>query len=397
MSEVPAGIGARVRYWRLRRSMSQQAVADLAGLSRSQVAMIETGRRALDRRSQIAALAAALRVATDDLIGEVIPAGDERLAVAQAALPALRLALLGSTLDEPADVEPRPLAQLQAETEQVDRLLQNSDYAAAAGLLPDLLTELKAAAARGTRSQRRAALRLLVDAAHAAFYTLKDLGDPSSAYMAAEQVRQAGELAGDRAAAGLGAFLTAHALLPVGAHQRAQRVADRAADEMADATGPELEVRGMLHLTAGLALVWAGHHDDADERVAEAGRLASRTEDTNAYGLAFGEPNVALWRMAMAVERGEGGRAVEIGRDVPVAGLQRGRQAAYWMDMGRGLAQAGRDGQALEALRRAENIAPQQVRTSPMVRDVVAGMVRRARAAASGGDLLGFAHRLGVA
>src|SRR5690349_22091278 len=102
--------------------MSQQAVADLAGMSRSQVAMVETGRRPLDRRSQVAALAQALQVTAADLTGEVIPAGDEQLAAAHAALPALRLALLGSTLEESADVRPRPLALLRTEVEQVDRL-----------------------------------------------------------------------------------------------------------------------------------------------------------------------------------------------------------------------------------------------------------------------------------
>ena len=381
----------------MRRRLSQQIVADQSGMSRSYLAMIESGERPLDRRSRVAALARALRVTVSDLTGEVIPAGDEQLALAHSALPALRLALLGSTLDEPADTEPRPLKQLRAETELADRLTQDSDYAGAAGLLPDLLTELKVSATRGNRQQRREALRLLVSAGQSAFYVVKDLGDPGAGYVAAEQVRHAGELAEDRAAEALGAFLLAHALLPIGGYPRALRTAERAASELQDATGPALEVLGMLDLAAALTLVSTGRHEDASERVAEAERVARHTDDTNAYGLAFGTANIALWRMAMAVERGEGGRAVEIARDVPVAGLRRGRQAAYWTDIGRGLAQAGRDTQALEALRRAEDVAPQQARTNPMVRDVVAGMVRRARTSTDGADLLGFAHRLGVA
>jgi tetratricopeptide (TPR) repeat protein len=301
-------------------------------------------------------------------------------------------------LDEPADVTPRPLDALRAETHRVDQAVQASDYAAAAALLPELLTELQALAARGRSSEWPEALALLVVAGQAAFYTVKDLGNPDLGYVAAERVVEAAARAEDVTGLALGDFLRAHALLPIGGYARALAATDRAADALRPhAEGSALEVYGMLDLTAALTLVSVGRHDDAEARVAEAADVAARTEGTNAYGLAFSPANVAVWQIAMAVERGEGGRAVEIARAVDVSGLPRGRQAAFWTDTGRGLAQIRRDEQALVALRRAEDIAPQQLRTNPMVRDVVGGMVRRARAAAGGPELVGFAHRLGVA
>ncbi len=398
MSDVQGGIGSRAKYWRLRRKLTQKTVADLAGISRSYLAMIEAGDRALDRRSRIAALATALRVTPSDLTGDVIPAGDAALVEAQAAMPALRLALLGSTLDEPADVEPRPLDQLRAETHRVHGLIQVADYAGAASVLPQLLVELQALAAAGRRSEWPEALDLLVLASQAAFYAVKDLGDAGTGYVAAERVREAGRRAEDPAATALGDFLLAHALLPIGGYPRALRVCERAAEELRPhATGPALEVYGMLDLTAALTLVSAGRPADAADRVAEAADVAERVNGTNAFGLAFSRANVGVWQVAMAVEHGEGGRAVELARRVDTSGLPMGRQAAFWTDTGRGLAQVRKDEDALVALRRAESIAPQQLRTNPMVRDVVAGMLRRARSRAGGPELLGFAHRLGIA
>lgn len=400
MADDTSGVGARVRYWRLRRKLTQQTVADLAGISRSYLAMIESGERALDRRSRIASLARALRITPTDLTGEPVPAGDDALAEATAALPALRLALLGSTLDEPADVEPRPLAALRAEVARVDQLVQASDYAAFSADLPALIVELQVLAARGHNGEWQEAVRLLVLAGQAAFYAVKDLGDTGTGYVAAERVREAGQRAEDPTATALGDFLLAHALLPIGGYARALRACDRAADDLRPRPDDSaaLEVYGMLNLTAALTSVSAGRPNDADDRVAEAAEVAVRVGDgTNAYGLSFGAANVAAWRIALAVERGEGGRVAELAREVNPSALPAGRRAAFWTDVGRGLAQTrNRDADALTALRRAEDLAPQQVRSNPMVREVVGSMVRRARRTAGGPELVGLAHRLGV-
>jgi len=399
MNDVPASIGARAKYWRVKRKLTQQAVADLAGISRSYLAMIEAGDRALDRRSGIATLARALRVTAADLTGDVIPAGDEALAEAHAALPALRLALLGSTLEEPPAVQPRPIAALRAATRRAEQLRLAADYAAVMPLLPDLIGELQALATTGPRSEWREALSLLVLVTQVAAHSANNLGCQDLGYIAADRVIEAAARADDVTAMALGQFLRAHALLPIGGYPRALRACERAADELRPhATGRGLEVYGMLGLTAALVVVSAGGNSaDVDTRVAEAADVARRTENANAFGLAFGSANVDVWRVALAVERGDGGRAIAIARDMNVSGLPQTRQASFWTDVGRGLAQTRKDQQALVALRRAEDMAPQRTRTNPMVRDVVTGMLRRARARAGGPELLGFAHRLGIA
>jgi len=54
--------GVRLRTLRLRRGMSQTALAGLAGISPAFVSMVETGQRGLTRASDILALADVLRV-----------------------------------------------------------------------------------------------------------------------------------------------------------------------------------------------------------------------------------------------------------------------------------------------------------------------------------------------
>ncbi len=99
------------------------------------------------------------------------------------------------------------------------------------------------------------------------------------------------------------------------------------------------------------------------------------------------------------MELGEPGRVVELARDVDVAAIpSAGRQAAFYGDMGRGLATIrGREAQAVEALHRAEVLAPQRIRTSPFVRETVSDLMRRARRDAIGRELRGMAYRMGLA
>ena len=54
--------GVRLRTLRLRRGMSQVALAEMACISHTFVSMVETGQRSLRRASDILALADALKV-----------------------------------------------------------------------------------------------------------------------------------------------------------------------------------------------------------------------------------------------------------------------------------------------------------------------------------------------
>ena len=158
---------------------------------------------------------------------------------------------------------------------------------------------------------------------------------------------------------------------------------------------------GMLALSAALAAAVAGRGDTAEHWLAEAAELAGRLPDDPAGAwMAFSAANVGVWRVAVAVERGDGGGAVvELAERVNVDRLAEipSRQAMFFADVGRGLAREPRTrADAVRWLRRAERTAPQHVRNSPSVRQTVAFLLGRAHAAADGRELLGMAARMGV-
>jgi hypothetical protein len=73
--------------------MSQQALADFAGLSQPYAWQVESGRRSIERRATLTALAAALQVSVAELLGHAQP-GDPARDQARAYVPAIREALI---------------------------------------------------------------------------------------------------------------------------------------------------------------------------------------------------------------------------------------------------------------------------------------------------------------
>ena len=139
----------------------------------------------------------------------------------------------------------------------------------------------------------------------------------------------------------------------------------------------------------------------ADQRPADveasldyASELAERTGEGNAYWLGFGPTNVALWRMAAAMEARDHERAVNVAERLnPRVHPNRSRQAAYWSDYGRALARLrGRQDDAVMALRRGETLSPLHMQRNPFVGELLV----RSRRDAVGRELRGMAYRAGL-
>ena len=90
---------------------------------------------------------------------------------------------------------------------------------------------------------------------------------------------------------------------------------------------------------------------------------------------------------------------LKLAEQVRLDGLEKrsSRRADFFADMGRGLAREPRTrAEAVRCLRRAEEAAPQRIRNSAPVRETVAYLLNRARAAAGGPELRGMAARMGL-
>ncbi len=100
------------------------------------------------------------------------------------------------------------------------------------------------------------------------------------------------------------------------------------------------------------------------------------------------------------MERGEAGTTMlKLAYQVSLDGLEKqsSRRADFFADVGRGLAREPRTRtEAIRWLRRAEEAASQRIRNSAPVRETVAYLLNRARAAAGGPELHGMAARMGL-
>lgn len=145
--------------------------------------------------------------------------------------------------------------------------------------------------------------------------------------------------------------------------------------------------------------VIAGREGDraaARQRITAARRIAKRLrQDRNDYNTEFGPTNVELHAVAIAVDLGDAGEALDLAAKVDASKLSPERQARFLVDLGRAHAQRRHVGEATAALLQAEQLAPEHVRGHHQSREVIRDLLHIADRRASE-DLVGLARRAGV-
>jgi len=387
--------------WRSLRGWSQRQLADFSGLSPAFIGFLESGARDLNRRRDLNALAEALQCNPEDLTGEPYTPRDTAGVLAYSAIPGLRVALLDGGPDYPPDVPARPLDDLAREVDWAQRKLADAKYDVFGPRVPALLDELHVHAGGGDEGEARRALALLVEVCYLAYGLARATGHPELGLIAADKGLQAARRVGDPALTGFIQWVQVLALERAGARRRAPQMAEAAVEAIqpfASRDSVTAQVYGMLHLASGLLLARTDDKAASDAHLDEAADLAQRTGERNDLFLHFGPTNVAMWRVGAAVELGEGPGALEVARTIdPQVIHGPAREADFYLELGRGLAQRDDGVQDRDAVRlflRAERLAPQKVRTDPLIRDVIAGMLRRDRT--GNVDLRSLAKRIGV-
>jgi len=391
-------IGQRLRELRLWRELSQKELGDLVGYSKSYVSMWETGKRLLDRRSQIAALAAVLKVSESELTGGPHLSRDRQQSEPHAAIPAIRVAFATNALGSPAADRVRSLPEVLADVKGLETCHGAGDYIVLGGKLPGLLGELYALASNPQADSGTAARALASVCAWAASMA-HNLGYCDLAQLASRAAIEAAKFTGDPVVVGQAEFERIGTAPRAWEHTlaMAERAANALEPHVRDALG--IQVLGMLTLRAALAGACVMRADIAEHWLGEAEKLAARVPDDPARNWEwFGTTNVAVWRVALAVERGESGGAVlELAKGVNENKLVvPTRRSALYADVGRGVArEAALRDEAVVWLRKAEDAAPQQFRNHAAARETVINLRDKAIASA-GRDLRGMAARMGI-
>ncbi|MGX1972132.1 helix-turn-helix domain-containing protein [Streptomyces kronopolitis] len=393
------GIGERIARLRARRKLTQEGLAERAGLSVDIVRKLEQGVRRTARLTTLNALARALDVEPSALVGqpatfEVRSEGEQPsvLALRQAVSPVSDL--LG---DEPDPEDPPGVAALRASLRSTERIRRDGRMGEIGVLLPQLIRDARAVARDTTGSEAAAAHSVLAEAYQVAATTLTALGKEDAAFTALERSMAAAARGDDPHLETVGFSSLAWVLTKQGRLADAERVALKAAERIEPgfrSPPVELALWGILLLRAATAAVRLERRETVRELLAMASAAAAGIgTDRLDYATPFGPTNVGVAKVNFLVEMEESAEALRSARTVPALHtLPPTWRARFHVDRALAFADLHRDDGALTALLTAERTAPEWMRYHSTSRRLVADLRGRERRRTS--PLTALADRL---
>jgi transcriptional regulator with XRE-family HTH domain len=392
-------IPARVRAWRTRRGMSQQQFADMLGRHVTWVKKFEAGDRQADPRvSLLVEIARVLDVSLDTLL-----TGEHESAAAsppeEREVAALRAALL-----QPVDTERR-----QLETQILHRQViygydayQAGNYAALSRLLPNLISDARAAA--DARSDDPVVVHALTDTYHLTAIALIKLGDSMSAWHAADRSLSTAEQLADPVAVALAAQALAYAATGIGQAPAGimliRSVLDRVSPALSMLGDDGWTAIGMLQLKAAVAAAGTGNAALTRDMINAARTTAQHVPvDANVRRTGFNTTNVLLYEASVLGQLGDHPGALRAATAIhpfAFAALPRERRTHHLVETAGSALAISRTDSALAMLLSAERDNPQEIHRLPMARAIVAGLVDARRGPADQQELRALARRAGV-
>ncbi|MGW0015383.1 helix-turn-helix domain-containing protein [Streptomyces tendae] len=378
--------GKRVADLRKARDLTQQQLAALLnGRTSSWMSQVERGIQPVRRLDVLQEIADALGVSTQALDPSApIPAPPSPPAGIQSNdLDGARLVISGhpalAALLGTESPDPIPLEQLSEQVDEIWELTHQAEFAAVSVMVTDLVPQLERAVRTVTAAERPRTYRLLARAYQALAAAFARQGDSRASWVSADRAVTAAELSGDVLLVFAGVYRMVHAFVRLGNNSEAEHAVTAAVDALSqrtDLTPPGLSVLGSLHLAKALVHARCGQRTEAREELAKAREVAEQIgEDRNDYNLEFGPTNVAIQTVATAVDLGDAGEAIEVGKTIDASSLSPERRGRLLMDLGRAHAQRRHLGDAVECLLRAEEVSPETVRTHNAVRQAVKELV----------------------
>ncbi|MGW2054574.1 helix-turn-helix domain-containing protein [Streptomyces sp. NPDC001840] len=393
-------IGDRVRSLREFRDVTQEQLAERAGVHVDTIRKLEQNVRQSARINTLRALARALDVQLERLVGQ--PTVTRKLSE-DGGLLALRDAIQDVTalpgvladdnLEDPPDAETWT-GSVKAATD----LYWSGDYSGLANTLPLLLRDGRAVA-RETDTEpvwRQLALAYQLAASLSA-----QAGHPDWAFAAVEKQLAAAQKASDPLMDGMAVSTLSWVLLRQGRWEYAQDVAERKADALEPSfrrAAPEhFAVYGNLLVAAATPAARRNNRTDANAILNMAEAAATRSGSVRAYGSAFSVVDVRTQQVniALAGQEPEPAEALRLSRRVDIDDITRPvHSAAYRVDVAQAQYQTGDVDGALDTLLEVEQDQPEWIRFQTLAAATVREMLEAERRRNT--PLRGLAARLGV-
>ncbi|WP_033289624.1 helix-turn-helix domain-containing protein [Amycolatopsis jejuensis] len=380
-------IGDNLARLRVARDLSQEQLAEAAGVGVDTVARIEQGKRKQSRPATVRKLADALGVTVDALLGQ-LPAPHSLDVDVVPLRRAINADALIPGLDDLADTrEVLPLPELADSAHQAWRAYVDGRHAELLHALPLVLVDARRVV-RDTRDDDRAGgYRVLSTAYRLSAGIAGRMGLDDLAYTAARRaVEAAAEADTPEIERAVSLRYLAWTLVRQGLSEDAERVATEAAaaiePRMLDRDSARAGVFGNLLFNAATAALNNGSTARADDLLAAAHAAAIRSSgDIATEAAIFGPRVAALQRVDLAVRSGDPEHALRLATTVPTT--TGGDVPAFW-EAGHRLYLAAaatdlrKDRQALGWLAEARDLAPDWVRYQPLGKRVMRQLVGRA-------------------
>lgn len=399
--------GAVIRSCRREAGLSQGQLGEACGYSQSAISRLESrGPGGPYEIGVLRSVGAVLGIA-DDLLGltrsrdlpSIRPAEPRPLRSSVTTLADAMLQRSGRQMGEVGD-----LVALKIRVHEAWCLRQRGDYSSLAALLSSLVRDVEAAVSCCDGESHDQATELSVHTYNAASSLLKRVGDAELASVAADRAIRHADRLGDPLLRAAASYRLANVLLTCERFEESRQVALDAADTIGprQARSPRrVATWGGLLLTAAIATAKLGTTSDAWELFGAA-KVAAELLGTDHVDLftIFGPTNIAIHAVQVAVELGDGRDAVRRGQAVDVDRLPPHlleRRVHYLTDLARGHLLDDDDTNAVEALLRAHDTAPEELMLDPEVHALVHTMLHRRRHRSRSSPLQELADRIGLA
>ncbi|WP_067453291.1 helix-turn-helix domain-containing protein [Actinomadura macra] len=389
-------IGTALRRIRTERGLSQEGLAEKAGLSRDTVAKLEQGRRRGERTTTLMRLANALDVDLGELTGRRERVGGRDgasvLAVRDVILaPSLLPGVGGLDADDAGD--PTPLPELKAAVARGWRMYWEGDLTALTVTVPGLIAE-------GRLTQRSLGAQAAVPLSRAyqlAACLLNHLGKPELAAIAAERAIAVAYQGDDELQHATVQGTYAWALHRQARLTEAEQVAAKAASSIEPSFNDSpvrLSVWGGLLLNALAPRIVAGNDPEEYLSPARAAAAAIGSRRVEHYDAWFGAHTVNMQGVYAWATLREPGRALEAARSVQISGLHGIYRGRHLLDVAQAHVDARQPRAAEARLADAQAVAPQWFRHQTLAQGLV-GEVREVMSRPTP-RIRALAHEVGI-
>ncbi|MEV7287807.1 helix-turn-helix transcriptional regulator [Streptomyces sp. NPDC093252] len=385
-------VGTRIREFRAIRDLSLAELGRTAHVSTSQLSRVENGEQPASP-SVLASVARALGVTLSVLHGQpyIHMLQKDRL---DRLLAPIASALDAWDIPPAEDTPPCSPDDLAERTARVAKLRARGEFGAAAEALPELISDTAVAVQTHSAPgrDRERAHDMQAEVARTTAIIAYRLGFMDLARLALARMAMAAPHSGDPRQVAVERYERA-----VITHAEASRpdrgvaLVERALRDLDDDGDPStMAVRGTLLLRASALSAVQRDHTAAEEWLGQAGQLAEAGAAADAaadppgtrYALAFGDLNVSLGRLDVAMYRDDHEEALRVATGVRLPdSYQPTRVAGFLIRKANAEAWTAHHDAALDSLEQARRTAPQLTRYHPDVHETVGTLLRARRRA----------------